>query len=298
MNPLIRRIQNKVPKESFIYIIAKKIYMLPRLWFTKYGYLYNYLILPIIGLLREYHIKPFYDSNSKLLESLKGKHKGKRCFIIATGPSLRIDDVEMLKDEITIGVNSLYRLFDKTDFRPTYYTVLDPDGQRNVEEHLNDYSSFCTEHMFFNPIRKSKNKKINYISICYQNHWYNVFTPGFDYLKNLKYTSNVMKYIYDKYTITNAAIELAIYMGCKEIYLLGVDCNYTGPKIYFDDLKKATHEEREKGYYTQKAMMAGYKFMEYETRKRGVHIFNATRGGLLEEFDRVDFDSLFEKSVK
>lgn len=47
-------------------------------------------------------------------------------------------------------------------------------------------------------------------------------------------------------------------------------------------------------YHTRKTMITGYRFMERETKKRGIHIFNASRGGMLEEFDRVDFDSLFE----
>ena len=40
-------------------------------------------------------------------------------------------------------------------------------------------------------------------------------------------------------------------------------------------------------------MMTGYKFMEQETKKRGIIIFNATCGGMLEEFERVDFDKVW-----
>lgn len=282
-----------LPKGSFGYQIATKIYLLPKLLFTKYGYIYNYMILPIVGYLKEHHIKPFYDDNSKILEKLKGKHEGKRCFVIATGPSLRLADIEKLKDEITIGVNSFYKMFDKTDFRPTYYMVLDPDVQKIVEAHLNDYSSFCTEEMFFNPITKSSNKNIRYISVCYLDHWYNWGNPNYNYSKPLKFSTNIVKFLYDKYTITNAAIDLAIFMGCNEIYLIGVDCNYTGARLHFDPAEGDSDEIRERGYYIQKAMMSGYKFMESETKKRGVHVFNATRGGRLEEFDRVDFDTLF-----
>lgn len=290
---LFKNIKNKIGKSSLLYQTAYKMYYLPKILFTRYGYVYNYLIFPITGALRSHHIKPFFDKNIKKIELLKNIHKNKRCFIIATGPSLRVEDIEKLNDEITIGVNSLYKLYDQTLFRPTYYAVLDPDVQKNVEEHVKQFDVFCKKGLFFNPIRKCSKIHANYLPICYQNHWFNVYNPRFKPYKNLRFTKNLVYGIYDKYTITNVAIDMAIYMGCKDIYLLGVDCNYTGPKIHFDDTKESTKEERESGYYTQRAMMAGYKFMEKETKKRGIHIYNATRGGMLEEFDRVDFDSLF-----
>ena len=51
---------------------------------------------------------------------------GKRCFIIGNGPSLRIEDLERIKDD-TFAVNRIYKIFDKTFWRPASvsYTHLD-----------------------------------------------------------------------------------------------------------------------------------------------------------------------------
>ena len=38
-----------------------------------------------------------------------------------------------------------------------------------------------------------------------------------------------------------------------------------------------------------------FEIAEKVTKQRGVRILNATRGGNVEAFERVDFDSLFEK---
>ena len=42
-------------------------------------------------------------------------------------------------------------------------------------------------------------------------------------------------------------------------------------------------------YHSQKVVTVSYKFR----KKRGIHISNATHGGVLEGFDRVDYSSLF-----
>ena len=55
----------------------------------------------------------------------QNRHKGQRCFIVATGPSQSIEDINKLKGEITFSVNSIYTCFSDTDWRPTYYCVQD-----------------------------------------------------------------------------------------------------------------------------------------------------------------------------
>ena len=92
-------------------------------------------------------------------------------------------------------------------------------------------------------------------------------------------------------------------MGFKEIYLLGIDHSYSKN---IDD--QGNHFI--KGYYSeeeQKALKGRYHSALYEidnaskafetaerySRTHGFRIYNATRGGKLEIFERVDFDSLF-----
>lgn len=261
--------------------------------FYPFGYIRNYVLFPIAGFLRVNHIPSFYN-DYRFIDDIRDKYKGKRCFIIATGPSLRMEDVEKLKDEVTIGMNSFYRVFDKTDFRPTYYIALDPDVQNSIlKNYKGELSDLAKEKLFMNSIVKERIPGVEYLPYCYQNHWFKIFTKDFDYAKNLKFTKDLLFGIYDKYTITNAAIDLAIHLGCKEIYLIGVDCKYSGPTQYFVNPGSGTHYMNQyEAYCTQIAMMTGYRFMEQETKKMGVKVYNATRGGMLEEFERIDFDEV------
>ena len=44
---------------------------------------------------------------------LKNSEKGKRCFIIGTGSSIKEQNLTLLKDEIVIGVGGLFMHNDK-----------------------------------------------------------------------------------------------------------------------------------------------------------------------------------------
>ena len=84
-------------------------------------------------------------------------------------------------------------------------------------------------------------------------------------------------------------------MGFKEIYLLGVDfsfssnykdaCNHFIKNYYTKDSKAI--------FFADKESLQAYMSAREYADKNGIKIYNATRGGKLEVFDRVDFDSLF-----
>ena len=76
------------------------------------------------------------------------------------------------------------------------------------------------------------------------------------------------------------------------IYLLGVDFSYGRNKSG----QKYTHFHEEKeltatGFSQYDG--ASYEAAEAYTKKHGIKIYNATRGGYLEVFERVNFDNLF-----
>jgi len=89
---------------------------------------------------------PMLKSCYQQLKPLKNKHLNKRSFIIGTGPSLTIKDLELLENEITFGCNKLYLAFDNTDWRPTYFTMSDPIHLKNSYDNVVDLK---TTTMFF-----------------------------------------------------------------------------------------------------------------------------------------------------
>ena len=71
--------------------------------------------------------RPIRKLKQNYYNNLKDIHKGKRGFVIGNGPSLKIEDLDNLNNEITIASNKIYLAFEeKQKWRPKFYTVADP----------------------------------------------------------------------------------------------------------------------------------------------------------------------------
>ena len=230
----------------------------------------------------------FDDPQFSRLKEFENKYNGERCFIIATGPSLTIDDLEKLKDEYTFGVNSIIKLFNKTDFRPDFYGIQDKfvyGAMQDVIKNTKFKTAFCAD-----VIKKYYDVPNDFILFPY-NSDYHYFDVKFGEY-NAQFSDNAYEIVYDGYSITYSLIEIAVYMGFKEIYLLGCDCSYPkGSKSHvvesgFVDKNAASNPIR---------MRVGYKCAKDYADSHGIKIYNATRGGELETFERVDLDEILSK---
>ena len=118
----------------------------------------NQIFVRVSGMLRENGF--FLNNNYKELKKYKDAYKGKRCFLIANGPSLKVEDLNLLKGEYTFGCNKIFYLFDKTEWRPTFYCILDKDY---IERYQDEIFSHIDMPVFTNNVIarrvKPKNKK-------------------------------------------------------------------------------------------------------------------------------------------
>lgn len=246
---------------------------------------------------------PITDNDRKLA-ALKDKHKGKRCFVLGNGPSLRISDLDKLKGEITIASNKIYLAFDQTEWRPTYYTVIDSLVVSNItKEIMNLQLSKIFPRWFQDEFGKDVNAMFVDIGI----DWVDVgnFRPGF--------SADIRDKVYAGECVTYFNIQLAYYMGCREIYLIGVDFSFLIPdkKIPdkgFEYILESNEEQNHfiKGYrpvgekwtmpHLREQEMAFMYSKEYMDRHGG-KVYNASRKTELKTFERVDFDLLFSKKI-
>lgn len=238
----------------------------------------------------------FFDIDGKIedycspeVEVFKDKHKGKKCFIIATGPSLQLKDLDVLKENNfdTFSMNGIYKVFDRTEWRPKYFVAEDytflasyvESDQINIENEITFLLGDTNEELC-----RKKRKENEYI--------YHVNYIRRDKEKT-KFATDLLYGTYAGGTVTFACMQWAIYMGYTEIYLLGVDFSYFGTaekKCYghFYDEKEYTARPATEWVYNSYISAKEY------AESHDVKIYNATRGGKLEVFERVDFDSLFK----
>lgn len=219
------------------------------------------------------------DNKYAYLKKYQNIHKGERCFIVATGPSLNQKDLELVKNEYTIGVNGLCLKFEELNWQTNYFCISDEKAYINLHSILDKKGI-----IYFSPYKKSE-KDVN--CIYTPSDHYNCYMV--DYSKK-EFTNNIVEGFGEGNTVVIMAIQIAAFMGFSEIYLMGVDCNYNLPdnKKYFVDHGIRGPEQKLGGL----RMIKDFEAIKQYEDKWNVKIYNASRGGMLEVFPRVDLDKV------
>jgi hypothetical protein len=231
----------------------------------------------------------FTIRNKERIKTFSRIHEGKRCFIIANGPSLNSIDFSLLKNEITIGMNRIYLMKEQNGFIPSYLVCIDKKSQ--LLQFSDDYDRLEIPVFFNWDLRNLFSKKPN------QHFIKSKFNPKFSTDINNEPMGNGK-------TVTYACIQLAYYMGFKEVYLVGKDHSYTTNEKAGTGIQSTGSESNHfiKGYYEkgQRWDAPDYKSEEFAynlARKAFEYdhriIRDATHKGKLNVFEKIDYDNLF-----
>lgn len=258
--------------------------------------------------LKRTHERYLRSSDSWYLKTLKGIHAGKRCFIIGNGPSLCAKDLDRLTGELTFAANRIYRIFDQTKWRPTYYLHVDIPLRREMEEEIRTHAAELG-HIFTRVDIKDPRDEERRWEYPIEKLTKIFFEPDMYFRIYLKpwnqwrtyISEDISSHVTDGATVTFESIQMAIYMGFTEIYLLGVDFNYS---VVYDAEGKVHIDDSVVDYFDGKrydttmcnfnTMLHGYQTAREYCDNHQIRIMNATRGGKLEVFERVDFDELLK----
>lgn len=239
-------------------------------------------------------------ANRTTLTLLRNRHKGQRAVIIGNGPSLRIPDLDRLQDVVTFASNKIYLAYDETRWRPTYYSVEDhlvllnsrariealtgsiklfPANTRDFGYHAADtiFAPFLPPRSFEDPLAD----------------------PAFP-----AFSHDLSQGIAWGSTITYSQIQMAAFMGCTEIILIGLDHSYQlpsqkrGNQYIHDGEQNHFHPDyRSPGEAWHQPNLEVLERSYAKARDvcvaRGIRILNASRQTRLDVFERADFDQLF-----
>ena len=232
----------------------------------------------------------YYDERFAKIKNLEMKHNGARCFIVATGPSLTMEDLHLLKNEVSFGMNSIIKIFDRTDWRPTYYGIQDRHVYKKMEDSILKCYHDAQNVLVADQLKLFFDIPDNFIQFPFNGN-YHIYRGDYDDY-SAEFSPNSYEVVYDGYSITYSLIEIAIYMGFKQIYLLGVDCNY--PKGESNHIVKSGFIDKNAASNPIR-MRVGYKKAKEYADGHGIKIINCTRGGMLEVFPRKRLEDVLEE---
>lgn len=165
----------------------------------------------------------FFASNMVKLKSLKDKHKGQPCVIIGGGPSINKMNLNDYKDMVTIACNGFYLKHDVIDYIPTYYTVEDPlPAQDNKFEIM---SLKGTTKIIPYDLKNVIEPDNNTVYVNFLRSYMRPNNPEFPLFSN-----EFENKVYWGGTVIYMNIQLAKYLGCDPIYLIGIDLSYKVPE--------------------------------------------------------------------
>jgi len=232
-----------------------------------------------------------------------GQHKSQRCFILGNGPSLNKIDIDRLCQETSFGVNSIFLMTRSNGFRPTYYVVED---NLVFKENMQDIDTYEGVTKI---LPEQYAEKLDTRDSCYvfnmNTSFYNKRDPAAYSVPQFNITPAPQFYCGQSVTYIN--MQIAYYMGFAEVILVGMDFSYSKPPSHEQSGNHIHSQGDDPNHFNKDYFGAGktwkdprlgrvlrsYMRAKFEFESAGRKILNATPGGELELFPRVNFNSLF-----
>lgn len=255
------------------------------------------LAKPFVNFSRKWELFKYGNSvQRKRINNFKDMFSGEECYIIGNGPSLTISDLELLhyNNKITFAANGIYSLLDKTVWRPTFYTCVDKEAFKLYGEVI---SNIHAKYLLLDITGRKYLKDKDNSNIFYF-YLYGKFTNNRWESPNSTVSEDISAYVSDGRTVTFAAIQFAIYMGFKKIYLLGVDHSYANVikqdgSVEKNDEKTYAEGIIDRGMGVQYVDVTNEAYLNAKEYcdLNDIRIYNATRGGKLEIFNRINLEN-------
>lgn len=231
---------------------------------------------------------PWRKDSIRRLEALRDLHRGKRCFIIGNGPSLKQTDLTHLKDEYTLGQNRIYLAFPDIGFSTSYYLSV---NDLVIEQCAQDIQSLQIPRFVSWRARRWLKPQDNLYFI------HTTYTGE-------KFTTDIRERVWEGGTVTYTSLQVAYFLGFSQVILVGVDHNYVTqgkPNATVvsegDDPNHFHPNYFGKGFRWQLPDLIqweeAYRLARRTYEADGRSVVDATVGGKLQVFPKVDYQSLF-----
>jgi hypothetical protein len=232
---------------------------------------------------------PAWRHSLHQLKGYRDRHHGERCFIIGNGPSLKQMDLTYLRDEYTFGMNRIYLLFPELGFQTTYLVSVNELVLEQCAGEMRDLD--LPKFITWRARRWLKDDPQT------------IFIDS-DFTAPERFSTDLTGRIFEGFTVTFVALQLAFFMGFSEAILIGVDHNFatkgtpnTTVVSTGDDPNHFAPGYFGKGFRWQLPDLEGseraYQLAREAYLRAGRRVLDATAGGKLTIFPKVNYIDLF-----
>lgn len=236
--------------------------------------------------------------------SLKGKYKGERVFLIGNGPSINKTPLYLLKNEKTMCFNRINVLFERLSWYPSFYICDDEFVAPDCKNDINNEIVPNVGKAFFPDYHKT----------------------GLNFKKFIKEKDNVLWFHHDfldfSYelptvgtggTVAFTGLQILLYLGFSEVYIIGMDMDYKLHKTasIIEGVQAISNKDDDPNHFDPRYFGKGKAFIQPDEKVMShmlesmalanekykttcTKLYNATIGGKVECFDRVDYHRLFD----
>ena len=234
-------------------------------------------------------LSPRLTESANLLRKMKNRHKGERCFIIGNGPSLRNTNLSRLNSEVTFGLNRIYLNFNEMGYSTTYYVAV---NTMVIQQCVEDILALRMPRFATWRARRWLARDPNVVFI------------DTDYTEPATFSEDISGRVFEGSTVTYVALQLAFHLGFEEVVLVGVDHSFQSagrPNSTVisqgNDQDHFSPDYFGKGFRWQlpdlNASERAYSLAKEAFQSDGRQILDATVGGQLEIFPKINYDQLF-----
>jgi hypothetical protein len=145
------------------------------------------------------------------LASLRDRHRGQRCVLVANGPSLNRMDLAFLRHETVIGLNKIHLGLRRYGFYPRYYVAV---NGKVLEQSAREIRALnCVKFL------GSAAPSLGFVE------------DGLTYIVDThsageRFSRDLCNGLHEGWTVTYAALQVAYHLGFSEVVLIGLDHRY------------------------------------------------------------------------
>lgn len=188
----------------------------------------------------------------------RGLHEGKNVFILASGPSLSEVDFTRLRHRIVIGLNRSSLVYPGAQ----YHCTMD-------ERLFDEYESVLRQSRYLFTLENRP------------------FGIPMKLLGSEGFSFDLSEGVYSGYTVSYLALQVAVYLGFKNVFFVGLDLKHrVGMTHFFGNDPVSSNHERTEFPKMMRMLQHGADVLS----GRGITVYNTSPDTSLTCFERVSLD--------